>query len=147
MTVGQTGSGHGGESGEQWLTTFAALLVGGAFFALWFWLLPGLARLPSGNERQVVLAMAGGHSVGARIRGGPALHLGFRMDGTRYPRAHGSAAAIGRGGVLPLREKPDVRGLRSWVDRALGGLRTRQPSGNRRRSCRRPGSASVCGLL
>src|SRR5256885_3375503 len=27
--------------GEQWLSVVAALAVGGAFFALWFWLLPG----------------------------------------------------------------------------------------------------------
>jgi protein-S-isoprenylcysteine O-methyltransferase Ste14 len=27
--------------GRRWLTAAAALLVGGAFFALWFWLLPG----------------------------------------------------------------------------------------------------------
>ena len=27
--------------GNQWLTTVAALIVGAAFFVLWFWLLPG----------------------------------------------------------------------------------------------------------
>ena len=27
--------------GERWLTALAALLVGAAFFSLWFWLLPG----------------------------------------------------------------------------------------------------------
>ena len=26
---------------ERWLTTLAALVVGTAFFGLWFWLLPG----------------------------------------------------------------------------------------------------------
>src|ERR1700683_5154995 len=26
--------------GAQWLTTIASLIVGSAFFALWFWLLP-----------------------------------------------------------------------------------------------------------
>ena len=30
-----------GDSGGQWLTLLASLVVGGAFFALWFWLLPG----------------------------------------------------------------------------------------------------------
>ena len=30
-----------GPSIEQWLTAAAALAVGAAFFALWFWLLPG----------------------------------------------------------------------------------------------------------
>ena len=29
------------EPGEQWLSVIPALIVGGAFFALWFWLLPG----------------------------------------------------------------------------------------------------------
>jgi protein-S-isoprenylcysteine O-methyltransferase Ste14 len=29
------------DSGDRWLTTAAALVVGAAFFALWFWLLPG----------------------------------------------------------------------------------------------------------
>ncbi|MBZ5572962.1 MAG: isoprenylcysteine carboxylmethyltransferase family protein [Acidobacteriia bacterium] len=28
------------DSGAQWLTTIASLIVGAAFFALWFWLLP-----------------------------------------------------------------------------------------------------------
>jgi protein-S-isoprenylcysteine O-methyltransferase Ste14 len=28
------------ENGNRWLTTAASLVVGGAFFALWFWLLP-----------------------------------------------------------------------------------------------------------
>ena len=39
MASGQPGSDRAG--GNQWLTTLAALVVGGAFFALWFWLLPG----------------------------------------------------------------------------------------------------------
>lgn len=29
------------ERGEQWLSVIPALIVGGPFFALWFWLLPG----------------------------------------------------------------------------------------------------------
>ena len=29
------------EQGSQWLSTLASLMVGTAFFALWFWLLPG----------------------------------------------------------------------------------------------------------
>lgn len=35
----QTGSARPNE-GAQWPTTIAALIVGAAFFALWFWLLP-----------------------------------------------------------------------------------------------------------
>jgi len=36
----QAGSAGGSQPGENWLTTIASLLVGGGFFALWFWLLP-----------------------------------------------------------------------------------------------------------
>ena len=41
MTQIQAENTPSGESGAQWLTALAALLVGAAFFALWFWLLPG----------------------------------------------------------------------------------------------------------
>ena len=41
MTQAHSGPAPAGGRGEQLLTTLAALLVGGAFFALWFWLLPG----------------------------------------------------------------------------------------------------------
>ncbi len=41
MTHAQAGNAPGVDRGDQWLTTLAALLVGAAFFALWFWLLPG----------------------------------------------------------------------------------------------------------
>jgi len=34
-------SAPGSDSVGRWLTVLASLLVGGAFFALWFWLLPG----------------------------------------------------------------------------------------------------------
>jgi len=37
MTGEQVDHGHG----DQWLTALASLAVGAAFFALWFWLLPG----------------------------------------------------------------------------------------------------------
>jgi protein-S-isoprenylcysteine O-methyltransferase Ste14 len=37
MTAQQSGSAAGA---ERWATTLASLLVGAAFFALWFWLLP-----------------------------------------------------------------------------------------------------------
>jgi protein-S-isoprenylcysteine O-methyltransferase Ste14 len=41
MAGGQTGSGRAVAPGDRWPTTVAALLVGAAFFALWFWLLTG----------------------------------------------------------------------------------------------------------
>lgn len=40
MTLAQTGPASANERYEQWLSTGAALAVGGGFFALWFWLLP-----------------------------------------------------------------------------------------------------------
>ncbi len=40
MVSGQTGIARPTDHGQQWLTTIASLIVGSAFFALWFWLLP-----------------------------------------------------------------------------------------------------------
>ncbi|MGA8153759.1 MAG: isoprenylcysteine carboxylmethyltransferase family protein [Terriglobales bacterium] len=36
----KTGNARPTDASAQWLTTIASLLVGAAFFALWFWLLP-----------------------------------------------------------------------------------------------------------
>lgn len=41
MASGGVGSLHPTEHGTDWATTIASLMVGLAFFALWFWLLPG----------------------------------------------------------------------------------------------------------
>ena len=41
MTSGEAGDSRGSNAGPQWLTTIASLIVGAAFLALWFWLLPG----------------------------------------------------------------------------------------------------------
>src|SRR5271169_19050 len=41
MANGASRNDAAGARGEQWLTTVAALIVGAAFFGLWFWLLPG----------------------------------------------------------------------------------------------------------
>jgi HAMP domain-containing protein len=45
MAGEQSGSGRAVAPGDRWPTTVAALLVGAAFFALWFWLVAALARL------------------------------------------------------------------------------------------------------
>ena len=79
----------------RWATALAAMLVGAAFFALWFWLLPGWLGFRVESRRRRELAMAGGDSVCAGICGSVALRVGFRMDGTRHACADGSAAAIG----------------------------------------------------
>jgi protein-S-isoprenylcysteine O-methyltransferase Ste14 len=41
MTSGKFGNTPARESRDRWLTVVASLVVGSAFFALWFWLLPG----------------------------------------------------------------------------------------------------------
>ena len=41
MTDEQSGDARDSARGEQLLTTVASVAVGAAFFALWFWLLPG----------------------------------------------------------------------------------------------------------
>jgi protein-S-isoprenylcysteine O-methyltransferase Ste14 len=41
MTGTQSASPSPSERWQQWLSAAAAILVGSAFFALWFWLLPG----------------------------------------------------------------------------------------------------------
>src|SRR3974390_3790676 len=40
MAEQQSGSKLAGAHGNRWLTTVASLIVGVAFFGLWFWLLP-----------------------------------------------------------------------------------------------------------
>jgi protein-S-isoprenylcysteine O-methyltransferase Ste14 len=40
MTNAQSSTAPAAGNGNRWLTTAASLVVGGAFFALWFWLLP-----------------------------------------------------------------------------------------------------------
>jgi protein-S-isoprenylcysteine O-methyltransferase Ste14 len=40
MASGQSGSAPAVAQENRWLTTVGSLAVGGAFFALWFWLLP-----------------------------------------------------------------------------------------------------------
>jgi len=71
---------------EKWMSAAAALAVGGAFFALWFWLLPGW--------------------LGFRVETAGAarwLHLGLWVDGTRNPCALRSTSTISGRGLLPLR--------------------------------------------
>src|SRR5207247_9801640 len=87
----------------------------------------GVVRLPRRHGGDGALAMAGGDSIGAGIRGCSTLHLGLRVDGTRNPRAFRSTSAISSGGLLPLRASPDVRGLRGWLDRAVGRFGTCPP--------------------
>ena len=69
-----------------------------------------VARFPSGHDGHSTLAMVGCASLGAGICGCPALRLGLRMDGTRYPRDVRSAATLGRGRSIPPCSEPHVPG-------------------------------------
>src|SRR2546426_4704951 len=70
---------------EKWMSAAAALAVGGAFFALWFWLLPGWLGFrveTAGAARWRVVAGAPsvlGFAVALRCL------LGFRGAGPRTP--------------------------------------------------------------
>src|ERR1019366_8132048 len=78
------------------------------------------------------MALDCGRALGAWFRGGPALRLGLRMDGTRYAGAGCSAEETGCGGVLSLRAEPHVPGVLRGLGGAVGSLRTGKPGGDRR---------------
>src|SRR2546427_10752590 len=72
---------------EKWLSAAAALAVGGAFFALWFWLLPGWLGF-----RVETAGAAGWRWVGAipsvvGFAGGLRWILGFGWEGSGRPAA------------------------------------------------------------
>ena len=125
MTDERFGSVPAVEHGDRWLTAVASLAVGSAFFGLWFWLLPQCLGFRVEMAGPAHWRWLGGASVGAGIRGCPAVRLGLRVDGTRHTRPGRSAATIGSSGFLPLCAEPHVPRLRSRVDRAVGCVRTR----------------------
>ncbi len=51
MTPEEFGNTPALESGDRWPTVVASLVVGAAFFALWFWLLPGWLGFTAGAAR------------------------------------------------------------------------------------------------
>src|SRR5271169_3935507 len=51
MTNGQTGTAQPTDHVTQWPTTIASLMVGSAFFALWFWLLPNWLGFQADSAR------------------------------------------------------------------------------------------------
>ena len=128
MTNGTIWKCSDGRARGSVATAVASLAVGVSVLRLVVLAAAPVARFPSGNGGRSTLAMAGGGSVGAGIRGSPALRLGLRMDGTRYACADRSAAAIGRGRFLPLCSQPHVPGLRGGMDWAVGRFRARQPA-------------------
>src|SRR5215475_9192245 len=100
-------------SRQRWMANGDRITGSGRILLRVMVLAPAAVAGVSGGDRgRGQLAMAGCVSVGARVHRCPALRLGLRSDGTRHARSVRSPAAIGSGGVLPLRAEPHVRGLR-----------------------------------
>jgi hypothetical protein len=136
-----------GKLRERYVSAAASLAVGAAFFALWFWLLPGWLGLRvqapgAARWRWIgVLPSVLGFAVALRSI------WDFRLDWPRDSCAYNPALAPGRYRLLSLCPQPHVRGVRRRLDRALGCLRTRKSGAHRfSRSCR-PGRAFVCSVL
>ncbi len=137
MTHGQPGSVPAAGSG--WMANRGCVAGSGCSVLRVMVLAPAaVAGVPRRNRGHGPLAIAGCASVGARFCRCPALRLGLRSDGTRHARSNRSAAAIGSGGLLPLRAQPHVRGLRNRVDRTVDHFRARQPSCDCCRASRLP---------
>ena len=51
MVNSQTGSMQHTDGATRWVTAIASLMVGTAFFALWFWLLPSWLGFHAGGAR------------------------------------------------------------------------------------------------
>src|SRR5882672_11572076 len=116
MTHAQSTRAPAPGSGNCWLTAFASLVVGTAFLALWFWLLPrwlGFRVEMAGPARWRWLA-----AVPSVLGFAVALRCIWDSGGqdTRHACAHRSAATIGRGGFLPLRAEPQYVGFAAgWI--------------------------------
>ncbi len=133
--------------GDRWLTALASLLVGGAFFSLWFWLLPqwlGFRVETAGAARWRWLAALPsvlGFAVALRC----IWDFGWTGRGTPAPNC--SPSALGRGRLLPLRAESDVPGFRRGMDRSMDRLRPRESGSHCRRGRCRTGHTSVCDVL
>src|SRR5256885_16324834 len=68
---------------EKWLSAAAALAVGGAFFALWFWLLPGWLGFRGETAGEAAFRGSGGLPPGVGVPGFVSGALGFGGAGRR----------------------------------------------------------------
>src|SRR5437870_13805110 len=66
---------------EKWMSAAAALAVGGAFFALWFWLLPGWLGFRVETAGPARWRWLAGVSSVLRLAGALRCHLGFGGTG------------------------------------------------------------------
>src|SRR2546425_8818548 len=96
---------------EQWMSAAAALAVGGAFFSLWFWLLPGwlgfrVETAGAGRWRWLAaISSVVGVAGALRWRWG----FGWRGRGTPAPLAPPQRVVVG--GVFRYRGDPILRGF------------------------------------
>src|SRR2546430_8446123 len=72
---------------EKWMSAAAALAVGGAFFALWFWLLPGWLGFRVETAGGARWGWVGAVPSGVGFRGGLRCILGFGGAGRRKASA------------------------------------------------------------
>jgi hypothetical protein len=88
-----------------------------------------------------------GCTLRAGFRGGGAVYVGLRKDGTWDAGSDGSAAKAGGDGAVPVCAESDVSGVLSGLDRAVGDLRP----GERGLDCVgvscAGGRRSVCGAV
>ena len=147
MANAQSSTAPSDGNSNRWLTTAASLVVGSAFFALWFWLLPQWLGFHVEISGHSAMAVAGCDSLRTRIRGRATLHLGFRMDRPWDTSSRGSSATTGDRGFLPVCAEPDVSRLRNRMDRAVDCIRSRQPGSDRCGGGGRRRRRSVCDLL
>src|SRR2546430_17222865 len=67
---------------EKWMSAAAALAVAGAFFALWFWLLPGWLGFRVETAGRGAWPRVAGVSIGLRAAGGARVPLRLPWGGT-----------------------------------------------------------------
>jgi len=147
MAGGQSGSAPAVTHVNRWPTAVASLTVGATFFALWFWLLPGwlgfrVEMAGSAHWRWLAgVPSVLGFAVALRC----VWDFGWTGRGTPAPVAPPQRLVVV--GFYRHVRNPMYVGFAAGLDRAVGCVRTRQPSSDHCRGARRPRRASVCGLL
>ena len=146
MTAGQSGSAPAVRE-EHWPMTLASLAVGGAFFALWFWLLPRWLgfRVEAATTAHWRWLAAIPSVLGFAVALRCIWDFGWTGRGTPAPVAPPKRLVVV--GFYRYVRNPIVCGLRGRVDRAVDCVRTCQPCADHDRSGGCSRRASVCGYL